>query len=164
MTNRVFDNRSFWVTVAVLGVLTLAMGVRARSTVATVLSPDSSASAYQQASSKSLSQDLIAVGTLDSLLISAVPGDRDPFQFPRVRQATRAKSSQKRVEKKDTPPVLRTLLYDNVDPGVRISFGSRTSGWLHTGDTFNGWTVAAITSSSVEIFNDTGRLLLSANR
>ncbi len=62
-----------------------------------------------------------------------------------------------------TPPDLRALLYDNVNPSVQLSSGATTSGWLHKGDSFLGWTVVEITATSIRISRGGESIVLTSS-
>jgi hypothetical protein len=48
-------------------------------------------------------------------------------------------------------PILSALLFDHVNPSTQINVAGQRSGWLHQGETFQGWTVIAITSHAITI-------------
>jgi hypothetical protein len=104
-----------------------------------------------------------AVATLEAMdrrIASSAPCDRDPFSNPQVLVATRPGGSA--VEPAGSP-LLRMLLYDNVSPTVQLSVGEALSGPLHVGDTFRGWTVDAIRTTSVLVSRGGETLVLSSS-
>lgn len=77
---------------------------------------------------------------------------RDPFHLPaRPVAATRRPDAQTRP---DTPPDVRLVLFDQVDPEVQLSSEGGISGRLRVGQSFEGWTVTSISQSAVVVMKD----------
>ena len=87
----------------------------------------------------------------DSLLASANLTERDPFRPPPASRRDRPSTPRNPSTYPTETPVVRALLFDSENPTVQIGVGSQTSGWLHTGDRFQGWTVVEISPASVRI-------------
>jgi hypothetical protein len=143
-------SRSSWATLALVAGVGVILGLVATRSVKSVTAGFGPVGPPTGNPADCASPSVLAAR--DSLLADAVVGARDPFRAPAVPQASEGGTS---TRKEGTvlagTPVMRALLYDNVNPLVQIGIGSVTSGWLHTGDQFQGWTVVEINSSSVRI-------------
>ena len=42
-------------------------------------------------------------------------------------------------------------MFDTVNPSVQLRLGDTSSGWLHKGDVFEGWTVIEIAENSITV-------------
>jgi len=140
---------AFWPVfgLLVLGVALLA--IRSAQTVESVLAASRRPAAASIAPAPaSMGTGLLA--TRDSLLAESRRGPRDPFRPPPPPPRT---PERRRPPAEPTPvrPEMRALLFDKVEPSVQLRVGAAESGWLHQGDSFQGWTVVAITASSVEL-------------
>ncbi len=103
------------------------------------------------------------VGDPDNSVASATVSGRDPFRPPPAPRPEGQASVRQPVQKVTEPPVVRALLYDNVNPTVQIGIGGETSGWLHIGDLFEGWTVVDITATSVRVSRDGESVVLPSS-
>ena len=142
--------RSGWATLGLLLAVGLVLGFLADRAVRTVLAGHRGAT--ESVAEPAGSAALRTPATEDSLLALATPGLRDPFRAPPAPRSDRTVAAPSQAPSQLTgTPVVRALLYDNVNPTVQIGIGSVTSGWLHAGDLFQGWTVVEISSTSVRI-------------
>ncbi len=97
--------------------------------------------------------------TLDermSRLTSRAGLGRDPFRPP-AEPAPAARPSPA-----GPAPVLRALLYDEVDPSVQLAMGGSTSSWLHRGGSWRGWSVVEIGRGGATIQQAGRRVHLSS--
>lgn len=150
MTRKIDPARSSWATIALVAAVGVILGLVATSSVRSVSAGFGKVAAQPGSPTDSASPSALAAR--DSLLAGARAGARDPFRAPTAPQSQTDGTS---VRKQETAlagtPVMRALLYDNVNPLVQIGIGSVTSGWLHKGDRFQGWTVVEINSTSVRL-------------
>lgn len=154
---------SFWIALGVLVVVGVVLGIRSKQAVTAVLAAKQSGIEVRDPSLRQRLAEVDKMRDRDSLLATALPTSRDPF-----RKARSAPRSQTRPVRDKTPevsgtPSLRALLFDNVAPTVQLSVGSVMSGWLHKGDSFHGWTVEEITSSSVRVSRDGSSIVLPSS-
>jgi len=114
--------------------------------------------------------DTIAIGKKVNRIRHAVAGDRDPFgappkakPHPKSKSASKGGNSSKPAKprpKKLKPPTKRAILYDTINPSAKLTLKGRVSEWLQVGDSFQGWTVTEITSSTVTVSRDGKTFLL----
>jgi hypothetical protein len=148
MTNGARQHRSFWIGVVLLLLVGVFLGIRAGRAVHAVLGDgETSVEPVAAAVGTAAAFD----GVKDSLLAVAVMHERDPFRDPPPLRAEGVVNRAAPPPVAKAPPDLRALLYDNVNPSVQLSQGTTTSGWLHRGDSFLGWTVLEITPTSTTI-------------
>jgi hypothetical protein len=110
-------------------------------------------------SSSSWMPDTILINQKVSYLQESVSSGRDPFletkvNKPKAKPKSTGSNSAKpkpAKPKKQVPPVLRALLYDTVNPSVKLSEKGAVSGWMYVGDEFRGWTIDFISSNSVTV-------------
>jgi hypothetical protein len=105
---------------------------------------------------------LAQIADRDSLLVDTGSLDRDPFRDPTVWRPQRVRTSQPERDK-EVVPILRALLYDNVNPSVQLSAGSETSDWLRQGDSFKDWVIVEIGPDSVRISKNDEHVVLSTS-
>jgi hypothetical protein len=156
------DRRGFWFGLALLALVGLFLGIRAGGAVRTVMGGRGWAATHPVGST---STGVRGQGSAakDSLLSAVGSPERDPFRDAPAPRAEggfiqKAAPSEARV-----PPDLRALLYDNVNPSVQLSSGATTSGWLHKGDSFLGWTVVEITATSIRISRGGESIVLTSS-
>jgi hypothetical protein len=148
MTNGTNGRRGFWVGFALLLLVGVFLGIRVGGAVHAVLGGRVLVSGGP---ADTAGIAALPDGAKDTLIADALMGDRDPFRDPpavRIEGGGVAKASPAIAKE---PPALRALLYDNVNPSVQLSQDATISGWLHKGDSFLGWTVIEITSTSTTI-------------
>lgn len=90
----------------------------------------------------------------DSLVRNAVAERGNPFHSPKIVQEVARPTfnpNETPAPVKRPEPRLLTLLHDDVNPCVQISIGDDRSGWLHRGDSFQGWNVDDIARESVTL-------------
>ncbi len=141
------DKRSFRVGLAIMLALVLVLALRSQRTVSAVLANPAVAAAAP-AEAVAAGVDMAALDRRDSLIAAAQPVARDPFSARRTQPTERA---PRQIEAVATAPTLSALLFDHVNPSTQINVEGQRSGWLHQGETFQGWTVSAITSDAVTI-------------
>ncbi len=149
--SRAKDNRnvlSIRVGMAIMLVAVLVLALRSQSTVKAVLAgPVLAAETASAPADDGL--DMASIAHRDSLIAAARPVARDPFNARSVAPSTTAE--RRSVEAAHVRPILSALLFDRVNPSTQINVNGQRSGWLHQGETFQGWTVTAITSDAVTI-------------
>ncbi len=98
----------------------------------------------------------------DSLLAAIVPITRDPLRPPPLPSSSGRSVATAPAPSGDdrAAPQVRALLFDRVRPSAQIEVGETTSGWLHEGDSFSGWTIARIQTDGVRIERGGESLLL----
>jgi hypothetical protein len=77
---------------------------------------------------------------------------RDPFHVPERPAAATSRLDAR--SRSDTPPEVRLVLFDQVDPEVQLSSEGGISGRLRVGQSFEGWTITAISQSAVVVMKD----------
>jgi hypothetical protein len=153
-------NRSEWTSVGLVLVVGIILGVLAERSAQPILSAHWNAAGPIQDAAGSPPH---AMGGPDSLYASASALGRDPFRAPAAPRPERQAALRDPAPKVTGPPVVRALLYDNVNPTVQIGVGGMTSGWLHTGDNFEGWTVVEINPTSVRVSRDGESVVLPSS-
>jgi hypothetical protein len=94
-------------------------------------------------------------------LAQALPALRDPFRDPVAEKAPPPPPKRPRPVTRDPQPVfptVKSLLYDGIDPSVKLQIGDDSSGWLRVGRTFHGWTVQEISAGGVRVADRKGNL------
>lgn len=96
--------------------------------------------------------------------------ERDPFGNPPKKISWSKPNNVKSGEgipapsapapKKVTPPTLRALLFDTVNPSVKLTRNGEVSGWLHLGDSFGGWKISEITPAGATVERDGKAIVL----
>jgi len=160
--------RLFWLALGSFALVFLIQGLRT-SHVVTVLLDQTDRETVRNQTGKRQSDALLAmVDQKDSLVAAAAPSERNPFgdpprpRRPRVERPRTQAPARPPQPVEETPPALRTLLFDRVNPSVQLRDASHSSGWLHVGDTFDGWLVEEILENSVRISKGTRSVVLSA--
>ncbi|MBU1699084.1 MAG: hypothetical protein KJ970_17095 [Candidatus Eisenbacteria bacterium] len=154
-------NRTIWYALAVLFGVCLFLGFRTQTVVTSVLWNGNSTGEQQIVVENG---DLLdRLSAKDSLLSVDVELTRDPFKVP-SRPKSRPRTSDVKLKSKNevVKPVLRALLFDNVNPSVQLSVGSTQSSWLRVGDTFQGWFIQDITSSGITVVKDEEEVFLQS--
>lgn len=77
---------------------------------------------------------------------------RDPFHVPERPAAATSRLDTR--PRSGTPPEVRLVLFDQVDPEVQLSSEGGISGRLRVGQSFEGWTITAISQSAVVVMKD----------
>jgi len=155
------NDRNAWIGFAVLLLLVAALGVRSRTTAAHVLQVE-----VQHGTSTVNTQndphDLLVIARRDSMLDNASTLRRNPFRRNRVVEPVKPVVQREKapVQDMDEGPRLLTLLYDDVGPCVQIRVEGERSGWLHVGETFQGWNVDEIAEGTVGISRRGRQLVL----
>ena len=143
------DKRTFRIGLAVMLALVLVLALRSQRTVSAVLAnPAMAAASADAAPAAGGGVDMVSLDRRDSLIAAAQPVARDPFSARRTAPTERP---PRQIEAVATVPTLSALLFDHVNPSTQINVAGQRSGWLHQGETFQGWTVSAITSDAVTI-------------
>jgi len=156
-------NHRFWLGFALLVVVGVFLGLKVHQAISLVLGAKYNASAGS-GSRSTVEKDLLAQAAgRDSLLKEDDSFPRDPFRSPSTSTVSRRQTPQPQQETEAPPPVLRALLYDNVNPSVQLSVGSMTSDWLLEGDTFEGWVIEGIGPDSVRLSKDDESVVLSTS-
>jgi len=140
------DKRTFRIGLAVMLVLVLVLALRSQRTVSAVLAKP--AAAAVTTAGGEIGVDMASLARRDSLIVAAQLVARDPFNARRTRPTAQVQQREVAVT---AAPSLSALLFDHVNPSTQINVEGQRSGWLHQGETFQGWTVAAITSDAVTI-------------
>jgi hypothetical protein len=140
----------FWVGCGVLLLVGIFLALRGTHAVSEILSGKHRQGADPIQLARAWKADAAAVALKDSLLISALPAERDPFRNPPPVKPTSIwkPPSKDPVKKPLEVPTVRAVLYDNVDPSIKLSIGGSTSTWLHKGDHYRGWMVVEITPTA----------------
>lgn len=89
----------------------------------------------------------------DAAIAAEGSPERDPLHWPPAPPSP-PKHHQPAEPPPLVPPTVRMILYDKVNPTVRIDVEGQSSGDLHVGDSFKGWTVVSIKSGTVEVAKD----------
>jgi len=160
--------RLFWLALASFALVLLIQGFRTSHVVSVLLDRTDRETVRKQAGERKPDALLAMVDQKDSLVVAATGAERNPFGDPPRPRRPRVERPQNQapappprpVEEK--PPTLRTLLFDRVNPSVQLRDASRSSGWLHVGDTFDGWLVEEILENSVRISKGSRSVVLSA--
>jgi hypothetical protein len=146
------NDRNAWIGFAVLLLLVAVLGVKSRKTAAHVLKSD-----VQHATTAVIAgndpHDLAVIARRDSILEEARTLRRNPFRRNRVVEPVKPVVQREEAPAQDMNegPRLLTLLYDDVGPCVQIRVEGERSGWLHVGETFQGWKVDEIAEGAVGI-------------
>ena len=161
--NNVFNGqRGFWFGFALLVLVGVFLGLRAGGAIRAVMG------GRQWALSSEAGSGAVGTGTQgaavkDSLLSAVNLSNRDPFRYASAPRADGGAAPRATPSEARTPPDLRALLYDNVSPSVQLSSGAATSGWLHKGESFLGWTVVEITATSTTISRGGESIVLTSS-
>jgi hypothetical protein len=150
------EARNFWIGLIALLLVGILLGVQSerRARVLMATRPDAPVVTDSDATSQ---RALIADLDVKAARVKqSFAGSRDPFGDPPAPQsdeaaATPATSRTSPPPAHTPPPALRAVVYDEVNPSVQLSDGSRTSDWLHQGDVFQGWKVNKIEAHSVTV-------------
>ncbi|MBP6874822.1 MAG: hypothetical protein KBD56_01985 [Candidatus Eisenbacteria bacterium] len=151
------EHRAHWPGLIALLVVALFLGARAQQAAQVVLEKPRPADVPEAAPSSSFARLAASLRSQDSLLAWSVPSVSNPFP-PEPKRADAApllaeEAPEEAPALPPTPaarPVIAALLYGD-DPSVKLRTPSSTSGWLHVGDRFAGWTVLDIAGDSVRI-------------
>lgn len=146
-------------TVALLCLLAVVLGLRVDRSVRGVLSMrrvEAAPTAGSAGGDDSLLRQLAAE---DSLVQSAHPYGRDPFSGSWRSSGGSGRGSS---GSRSAAPSLGALLFDSVRPIAQVEIGCDRSGWLHVGDSFEGWTVDEIGPDGVWVSRKGGRVRLTA--
>ncbi len=141
------EKRTFRIGLAVMLVLVLVLALRSQRTVSAVLA-NPAVAAEAAAAVPGDDVDMASLDRRDSLIAAAQPVGRDPFSARRTEPTERV---TRQIVAVATAPTLSALLFDHVNPSTQINVEGQRSGWLHQGETFQGWRVTAITSDTVTI-------------
>ncbi len=162
MSRKARKDVAFWTGCGAVLLFVLVLGLRCGQTVSAVLSARGQPTPEAKAAGGTGTADAFEIARRDSLVAAATPGERNPFRDPppRERAPTRRPETPRPVS--EPPPSLRALLYDTVNPSVQLAVGNSASGWLLEGDVFKGWTVAAITPTSVTVTRGNRSLVLNS--
>lgn len=163
MVKKLGGGRGFWISCAILVFAGLFLGFRGERAISSVLAEPMDQSLQATEAASSSLPDTTTVGIKSRLLTAAVPGDRDPFHAPsklkpkpKPKPKTTGDNSTPKPRPKPKPkpvipPSLRVLLYDTVDPCLKLTLKGSTSGWLRIGESFKGWTVTQIAEHSATV-------------
>ena len=163
MVSRLEGGRGFWVGCGILVLAGLFLGFRGERAISTVLADPMEYALELTDGAPSSLPDTTVIGCKSRLLAAAKPGERDPFHNPpktkpkpKPKPKTTGDKSTPRPTPKPrprsmTPPSLRVLLFDTVDPCLKLTLKGNTSGWLRVGESFKGWTVTAIFEHSATV-------------
>jgi hypothetical protein len=88
----------------------------------------------------------------DRSLAAAGEAERDPFAPAVVARAPGPPPTPPPVV--HTPPVLKLIHFDGVNPEVLLEVDGKLSGRLSVGQTFKGWAVVSISPRLVEVYKD----------
>ena len=162
MVSRLGGGGGFWISCSILVVTGLFLGFRGEHAMSTVLAEPGAPSLHQDGGHVSQLPDTSVIHGKALLLEAAKAGKRDPFGHPpKARPKPKPKKSgsssqavapkPKPKPKPAVPPTLRVLLYDNVDPCLKLTLKGKTSGWLRVGESWKGWTITAIGEHSATV-------------
>ena len=160
MANGTQRNRQLWLGFALLVLVGVLLGLKTQQAVSLVLGAKNRVSignSFQPAPEGAL---LAQVANRDSLLEDTGSLDRDPFRNPIVWKPSKVRTDKPEKDG-EAVPILRALLYDNVNPSIQLSTGAVTSGWLRKGDSFQGWVIVEIGPDSVRISKNDENVVLS---
>jgi hypothetical protein len=162
MAVRVQSDRGFWLGLALLIAVGIFLGLKVQQAVSLAHGAMSGASIERQAQPNPDRKLLIQVADRDSFLRDTSALQRDPFRSSRPLAVNRDPAPPRQQEV-STVPVLRALLFDNVNPSVQLSIGALTSDWLREGDSFEGWVVLEIGPDSVRVSKNDESVVLSTS-
>jgi len=154
------DARMLWVGALALLMVGVFLGVRTERAMTAVLGgqaqaqvkPDETAAQWAALAKQVRDQNA---------LLAQPPGRRDPFrEAPAEVRESGARETGPRPPARPATPAIAAVLFDNVNPSVKLRTSSATSDWLHVGDKFAGWTVVSISGSAVEISQGGERVVL----
>ncbi len=153
------NNRALVVGYVVVLLMVVFLGVRTEQTVAAVLGGSAQAKVEPKQDSAG-ARILAEIERRYQQLAEALPSLRDPFRDPPVPRSEPQRSRRRTPPPQPTVvyPTIRSLLYDEINPSVKLSVGDQASGWLHVGSTFQGWTVREITAEGVRVADRDGKL------
>ncbi len=155
------ENRTFQVSVGVLVLVGAVLGVITASGVSVVARTRPGPAVAVTAAADTGRELLRGIAVKDSVLEASVAGGRDPFVDPLgLSPAADANAQWAAPAPKPARPVLRALLHDEANPCVQLGLGPATSGWLHRGDSYRGWTIAAIDAQVVTVSKGGQRIRL----
>lgn len=147
------DHRAVLAAVVFAAVLAV-LGFRSQQAAEKMLAPESAGGAAVVTTGGD-PHGLQGLARRDSLLLSADAERNNPFFNPDfvrdVAHKHTAMKTQTPAPEKPVEPRLLTLLHDDVKPCVQIGVADVRSGWLHTGDSFKGWSVGEIARGSVTL-------------
>ena len=151
---KITANRRMWAGIAFLTIITAMLALRSQQTASDVLSYSSESNVPVVATGGD-PHGLIGLAQRDSLIASAQAAKKNPFNNPNfiqdfARQVPKQKTKAP-ARRKSPEPRLLTLLHDDVNPCVQIDIGGDRSGWLHHGDSFQGWCVNEISREGVTV-------------
>jgi hypothetical protein len=162
MTNITSDRR-IWAGLAALLIIMAVLAFRSQQAASSVLSYRSESDVPVVATGGD-PHGLLGLARRDSLLEIAQAAKADPFHNKNftqdVARQTPRKKSNTPARRKMPEPKLLTLLHDDVNPCVQINVGGNRSGWLHNGDSFQGWSVNEITRDGVTVAKRSKTLVL----
>lgn len=161
--SRIIGKGSFVWLISLLAIVAIILGLRSERTISKVLSPKGGVLQRSVAQASTMDSLRLTLEYKDSLLANALPGKRDPFRDPPVRRTSKPRRPSKPPQPEpETPPELRALLFDSVNPSAQFSSSAGRSDWLHVGDSYRGWLIDSITENSVKISKGNRTLVLSA--
>jgi len=157
-----FNQNSLRYGILILSAMVLILGLRVRTTLATVIRPAAVEAPAPTASSATAPAGDDAVVRQRQQLASQAVTSRDPFRRPETGRLEpgRLPGDAPVVVRRWLKPRLSSLIHDNHDPMTQITVRGRRSGWLRRGDTFRGWTVTRITPRTVTITKGGKRVIL----
>jgi len=162
MALRVQRDRGFRVGFALLVTIGIFLGFKTQQAISLALGAMNRVSVDSGSRPLADRMVLAQIADRDRLLAATGSLERDPFRSPRDSHVDRNPTPQRR-ESTGGVPVLRALLFDNVNPSVQLSIGAHTSDWLREGDSYEGWVVMEIGVDSVRISKGDQSLVLSTS-
>ena len=160
MTSVEQENRNFWTGFAVLLLVGILLGVRAENATRAVLGFEHPAATAGKSIAGVPTPSLAGIAHRDSLIAAAAASDRDPFHGAAAPRAYRPAAAD--TSRPQPAPVIRALLFDPNNAEVKLGLGPQSSGWLHQGESFGGWTVVQIKPKSVWISRNGNNVYLSS--
>ena len=163
MISKLEGGRGFWIGCGILVLGVLFLGFRGERAISTVLAEPMDHALEMTGGAASSLPDTTTLSGKSRLLTAAKPGDRDPFHTPsklkpkpKPKPKTTGDNSTPKPRPKPKPkpvipPTLRVLLFDTVDPCLKLTLKGNTSGWLRIGESFKGWTVTDIFEHSATV-------------
>ena len=146
-------DKRVWLAGAAFLLILAVLGLRSRQAAHDVLSSRDDGAVPVVAAGGD-PHGLLGLARRDSLVRNAEAKRANPFHNPTiVREIARptVKNEPTPAPTKPAEPKLLTLLHDDVSPCVQINVGGERSGWLHRGDSFQGWSVGEIARESVTV-------------
>lgn len=145
------ETKVFWLGLGPLVIVGLFLGFTAAGSMRGVLQSRAVVGSPSAEASGASGQGKSLLAEKDAQVAAAAPGDRDPFRDPPPLRSAGVPASRAGQQETKEVPICSGLLYDNVSPLVELTASSGSSGWLHKGDTFLGWTIVQISAKSVTI-------------